>query len=158
MKHPERVEDYLGHIIEAIERATSYVRPLPDIDAFRQNLLVQDGVVRNIEIIGEAANHINRMAPAFIAQHPELPWSNMRNMRNIVIHSYFNVDLTTVWRTVQEDLPKLKQQIDRLLNQPQRDDVSADRKTGKKEALAQTGADTEQSIEQGQERANGSLR
>jgi uncharacterized protein with HEPN domain len=117
MKHPERVEDYLGHIAEAIERATSYVQPLPDIDAFRQNPLVQDGVVRNIEIIGEAANHINRMAPEFIAQHPELPWPNMRNMRNIVIHAYFNVDLTTVWRTVQEDLPKLEQQIADLLNQ-----------------------------------------
>jgi uncharacterized protein with HEPN domain len=117
MKHPERVEDYLGHIAQAIERATSYVQPLPDIDAFRQNPLVQDGVVRNIEIIGEAANHINRVAPEFIAQHPELPWPNMRNMRNIVIHAYFNVDLTTVWRTVQEDLPKLKQQIDQLLSQ-----------------------------------------
>jgi uncharacterized protein with HEPN domain len=117
MKHPERVEDYLGHIAEAIERATGYVRPLPDIDAFRQNPLVQDGVVRNIEIIGEAANHINRMAPEFIAQHPELPWADMRDMRNAVIHAYFNVDLTIVWRTVQEDLPKLKQQIDRLLEQ-----------------------------------------
>ena len=117
MRHPERVEDYLGHIVEAIERAASYVQPLQDIDAFRQNQLVQDGVVRNIEIIGEAANHINRMAPDFIAQHPELPWPNMRNMRNIVIHAYFNVDLTTVWRTVREDLPKLKQQIADLLNQ-----------------------------------------
>jgi uncharacterized protein with HEPN domain len=116
MKHPERVEDYLGHIAEAIERATSYVQPLPGIDAFRHNPLVQDGVVRNIEIIGEAVNHINRVAPEFIAQHPELPWPNMRK---IVIHAYFNVDLTTVWRTVQEDLPKLKQQINDLLNELQ---------------------------------------
>jgi uncharacterized protein with HEPN domain len=118
MKHPERVEDYLGHIAEAIDRATGYVQPLPDIDAFRQNPLVQDGVVRNIEIIGEAVNHINRMAPEFIAQHPELPWDDMRDMRNAVIHAYFNVDLTTVWRTVHEDLPKLKQQIEQLLRQP----------------------------------------
>jgi uncharacterized protein with HEPN domain len=103
MKHPERVADYLGHIIEAIERATSYIQPL------------QDGVVRNIEIIGEAANHIHRMAPEFIAQHHELPWLIMRNMRNIITHAYFNVDLTTVWRTVLEDLPKLKQQVDHLL-------------------------------------------
>jgi uncharacterized protein with HEPN domain len=117
MKHPERVEDYLGHIAEAIARATSYVEPLQGIEAFRQNPLVQDGVVRNIEIIGEAANHIARTAPDFIAQHPELPWPNMRNMRNIVIHAYFNVDLTIVWRTVQEDLPRLKQQIDQLLSQ-----------------------------------------
>ncbi|HJU18907.1 MAG TPA: DUF86 domain-containing protein [Stellaceae bacterium] len=108
MKHPERVEDYLGHITEAITRATSYVEPLQGIEAFRQNPQVQDAVVHNIEIIGEAANQIARMAPDFVPQHPELPWPKMRNMRNIVIHAYFNVDLTIVWRTVQEDLPKLK--------------------------------------------------
>jgi uncharacterized protein with HEPN domain len=118
MRHPERVEDYLGHIAEAIERARSYVQPLPDLHAFEQNPLVQDAVVRNIEIIGEAVNHINRVAPEFIAQHPELPWDDMRDMRNVVIHAYFAVDLEVVWRTVQEDLPKLKQQIDQLLSQP----------------------------------------
>jgi uncharacterized protein with HEPN domain len=58
MRHPERVEDYLGHIAEAIERARSYVQPLPDLHAFEQNPVVQDAVVRNIEIIGEAVNHI----------------------------------------------------------------------------------------------------
>jgi len=118
MKHPERVEDYLGHIAEAIERATSYVQPLPDRAVFEQNPQVQDAVVRNIEIIGEAANQINRMAPDFIAQHPELPWQDMRDMRNIVIHSYFAVDLAIVWKTVKEDLPKLKQQVDHLLKPP----------------------------------------
>jgi uncharacterized protein with HEPN domain len=118
MRHPERVEDYLAHIAVAIERATNYVRPLPDRAAFEQNPLVQDAVVRNIEIIGEAVNHIHRVAPEFIAQHPELPWQDMRDMRNVVIHAYFAVDLQIVWRTVQEDLPKLKQQIDQLLNQP----------------------------------------
>jgi uncharacterized protein with HEPN domain len=66
MKHPERVEDYLEHIAEAITRATRYIEPLQGIEAFRQNQLVQDGVVRNIEIIGEAANHINRIAPEFV--------------------------------------------------------------------------------------------
>lgn len=70
MKHPERAEDYLGHITEAIARATSYVEPLQDIEAFRQNPLVQDTVVRNIEIIGEATTQMNRMAPEFIAEHP----------------------------------------------------------------------------------------
>ena len=64
---------------------------------------MQDTVVRNIEIIGEAANHINRMAPEFIAQHPELPWDDMRDMRNVVIHASLAVDLQVVWRTVQED-------------------------------------------------------
>jgi uncharacterized protein with HEPN domain len=118
MRHPERVADYLEHIAEAIERAASYVRLLPDQAAFEQNQQVQDAVVRNIEIIGEATNHINRMAPEFIAQHPELPWADMRDMRNLVIHAYFAVNLQIVWRTVQEDLPKLKQQIDALLKPP----------------------------------------
>ena len=48
-------------------------------------------------------------------QHPEVAWQDMRDMRNIIIHAYFNVDLTIVWRTVQEDLPPLKQQINQLL-------------------------------------------
>ena len=109
MKHPERVEDYLAHIVEAIERPTSYVQPLPDLNAFQQNPQIQDVVVRNIEILGEAANQINRMAPEFISQRPELPWDDMRDMRNIVIHAYFDVDFEIVWQTVHEVLPKLKQ-------------------------------------------------
>jgi uncharacterized protein with HEPN domain len=118
MRHPERVENFLAHIAEAIERARSYVQPLPDLHAFKQNPLAQDAVVRNIEIIGEALNHINRVAPEFIEQHPELRWDDMRDMRNVVIHPHFAVDLEVVWRTVQKDLPKLKQQIDQLPSQP----------------------------------------
>ena len=57
--------------------------------------------------------HINRMAPEFIVQHPGLPWARHGN---IVIHAYFDVQLQVVWRTVQEDLPKLKHQIDQLLS------------------------------------------
>ena len=53
MRHPERLEDYLGHVAQAIERARSYVQPLPDLHAFEQNPLVQDAVVRNIEIAGD---------------------------------------------------------------------------------------------------------
>jgi uncharacterized protein with HEPN domain len=71
----------------------------------------QDAVVRNIEIIGEAANRILTMAPAFVALHPELPWIEMRGMRNKMIHEYFDVDWDVVWATVRNDLPLLKQQI-----------------------------------------------
>jgi uncharacterized protein with HEPN domain len=115
VKHPERVEDYLCHIVEAIERATSYLEPLHDFDAFQTNHQVQDAVVRNIEIIGEAVNKINSVAPEFIDRHPQLPWAQMRAMRNVVIHEYFFVDLRVVWTTIRDDLPRLKQQIDDLL-------------------------------------------
>jgi len=115
MKHPERVEEYLEHIAEAIDRATGYLQPVPDLQAFQQNRQVQDAVVPNIEIIGEAVNKINSTAPDFIAQHPELPWAEMRGMRNVAIHEYFFIDLQIVWTTVKNDLPKLKQQVDALL-------------------------------------------
>jgi hypothetical protein len=61
MKHPERVEDYLEHIAEAIERATSYLQHLKGVEEFLENQQVQDAVVRNIEVIGEAANKIQKM-------------------------------------------------------------------------------------------------
>jgi uncharacterized protein with HEPN domain len=108
VKHPERVEDYLEHIAEAIERATGYLQPVPDLAAFQKNPQVQDAVVRNIEIIGEAVNKINIAAPDFIQQHPDIPWAQMRAMRNIAIHEYFFVDLKIVWTTVKNDFPELK--------------------------------------------------
>jgi uncharacterized protein with HEPN domain len=117
MKHPERVDDYLEHIAEAIERAIGYLQPIPDLAAFRRNPQVQDAVVRNIEIIGEAVNKINSTAPDFLQQHADLPWAQMRAMRNIAIHEYFFVDLEIVWTTVKNDFPRLKQQIHALLNQ-----------------------------------------
>ncbi len=118
MKHPQRVDDYLEHIAQAIERATAYLQPLRDLEALIQNSQVQDAVVRNIEIIGEAATHIHNRAPDFIQQHPQLPWAQMRAMRNAVIHEYFFVDLEIVWNTVKHDLPRLKRQIEALLLEP----------------------------------------
>ncbi len=82
MKHPERVEDYLGHITEAIDRAVSYVEPLSGLEAFQKTPQAQDAVIRNIEIIGEAVNRIQKQAPEFLAAHPSLPWRDMRDMRN----------------------------------------------------------------------------
>jgi uncharacterized protein with HEPN domain len=115
VKHPERVEDYLEHIAEAIERATGYLQSVPDLAAFRKQLQVQDAVLRNIEIIGEAVSRINSTAPGFIEQHSEIPWAQMRGMRNVAIHEYFFVDLEILWTTVKIDLPKLKQQVEALL-------------------------------------------
>jgi uncharacterized protein with HEPN domain len=73
--------------------------------------LVSEAVVRNVEIIGEAVNRLNSTAPDLIKQHPELPWAQMRGMRNVAIHEYSFVDLEVGWTTVKDDLPKLKQQV-----------------------------------------------
>jgi uncharacterized protein with HEPN domain len=115
VKHPERLADYLEHIAEAIERPTSYLGSLQKLEEFQQTQQVQDAVVRNIEIIGEAVNQIQALAPDFIDRYPEVPWAQMRAMRNRVIHGYFFVDSKIVWTTVKDDLPRLKRQIDGLL-------------------------------------------
>lgn len=127
MRHPERLEDYLGHIVEAIDRAIGYLQPFENIEAFLKDEKTQDAVVRNIEIIGEAVTHITRVAPDFIDRHPKLPWARMRGMRNFIAHTYFDVDWQIVWDTVRDDLPPLKEQINQLMNERARSAPEPDR-------------------------------
>lgn len=84
---------------------------------FKKNELVIDAVVRNLEIIGEASKSISLLTRR---RHAEIPWTQMSGMRNMLIHEYFGVDITTVWHTVNTHLPLLKKQIEAILfaNQP----------------------------------------
>jgi uncharacterized protein with HEPN domain len=77
---------------------------------------VQDAVIRNFEVIGEASRNIERYHPAFATAHPNIPWSDLYTMRNRVAHGYFSVDLEIVWKTIQRDLPPLARDIAQLLN------------------------------------------
>lgn len=115
--HPLRIPDYLAHILEAIDRATGYIKAMPNAAAFEQDGLTQDAVVRCIEIIGEAATKILKADPAFVAAHPEIAWQQMSAMRNRVIHNYFDVDYEVVWRTVMDDLPGLAERIKAIPHQ-----------------------------------------
>ncbi|MGC8560395.1 MAG: DUF86 domain-containing protein [Phycisphaerae bacterium] len=110
MTKAPRVSDYLDHIISAIERIDRYTHEM-DESAFLSNELVQDAVIRNIEIIGEASNNIQRWAPGFASKHDHIPWQVMYTMRNRVSHGYDKVDLNIVWKTVERDLPSLHAQI-----------------------------------------------
>ena len=105
-----RVPDYLGHILQAIERIGRYTADLDEV-GFLRNEMAQDAVIRNIEIIGEASNNIQRVAPEFAALHDDIPWQVMYTMRNRVSHGYDKVDLEIVWKTIQCDLPTLYQQV-----------------------------------------------
>jgi uncharacterized protein with HEPN domain len=111
-----RLPDYLGHILKAIERIQRYTADMDEL-SFLGNELVQDAVIRNIEIIGEASNNIQRTATAFTAQHKHIPWQAMYTMRNRVSHGYDQVDLEIVWKTIQSDLPRLYQQVQALTGQ-----------------------------------------
>jgi uncharacterized protein with HEPN domain len=115
MKHPERIDDYLQHIAEAIDRITGYVQGIDNAAALERDHKTQAAVIRYIEIIGEAANRIQKQEPEFVVAHPSLPWPEMRGMRNRMIHNYFDVNIDVLWGTAKDDLPQLKKQIDSLL-------------------------------------------
>jgi uncharacterized protein with HEPN domain len=71
-----------------------------------------DAIVRNLTIIGEAARHV----PADVRErYPAVPWDDMRDMRNVVVHEYFRVSYPILWRTIQANLPPLARQLESLL-------------------------------------------
>lgn len=103
-----RVQD----ILDAIESIQIYVAGM-DLAAFCADQRTVDAVVRNLTIIGEAAVH----APDEVVQaHPEVPWIEMRAVRNIVVHEYFGVSNRILWDTVQYDLPALTGPLQNLLS------------------------------------------
>ena len=109
-----RIPDYLGHIVEAIERIHRYVEDMSEI-GFLNDEKTQDAVIRNFEIIGEAARNIERYHATFTAAHAEVPWTLMVAMRNRVAHGYFKMDFELIWNTIHTDLPELHQQVCRLI-------------------------------------------
>ena len=98
---------YLEHILEAISKIENFVNGLTKFD-FDKNVLIQDAVIRNFEIIGEATKRISKQ---FTQSHPEIPWQDMASMRDKLIHDYLDVDLDVVWKTVEVDIPLLRKII-----------------------------------------------
>ena len=94
---------YLSHILDAITQIETYTAGL-SYDQFSQTRLVQDGVIRQLEIIGEASRNLSG---ELRNQHPELPWSQIIGMRNVLVHAYFVIDLDRLWETVKKDLRPL---------------------------------------------------
>lgn len=94
-------------ILQAIDKIEQYTKNMTASE-FKKNGLVIDAVIRNFEIIGEASVHIPHEVRV---AYPDIPWKHMTAMRNILIHEYFGVNEGTVWLTVLERLPTLKQQL-----------------------------------------------
>ncbi len=101
---------YVEHILSAIAKIEGYTEGF-SLESFLKNMLVQDGVMREIEIIGEASKNFS---PEFKEKVKEIPWRDVVGMRNKLIHDYFEVDIEAVWKTVQEDIPFLKNEFLKL--------------------------------------------
>jgi uncharacterized protein with HEPN domain len=103
---------YVRHIVDAASKAESYCSGLSKRE-FASNQLVQDAVIRQLEIAGEAAKHVSA---DFCRKHPEVPWKEMAGMRDKLIHDYFGVDIEAVWLTVRDDLPKMRPALDKFFS------------------------------------------
>ena len=101
---------YIDHILNSINRVLDYISGL-DRETFEANLITQDAVVRQLEIIGEATK---RVSNELRSKHPDIPWSDMAGMRDVLIHDYIDVDLGVVWKTASENIPHLKALISKL--------------------------------------------
>jgi uncharacterized protein with HEPN domain len=114
MKDRLAVEDFLRHMLEAGERIKRYTQDMTKED-FLRNELIQDAVLRNISIFGEAVSNIRREYPEFVKTNSSIPWQLIYGMRNRVIHDYLYVDLESVWQTVERDIPALEQELLKVL-------------------------------------------
>ena len=98
---------YIEHILDCIRKIKEFTSGL-SLKDFSVNELVQDAVIRNIEIIGEASKKISSDTKQI---YYEIPWKEIAGMRDKLIHDYLGVDVEVVWRTITEDIPTLENQI-----------------------------------------------
>ncbi len=111
MKYKRDDNVYLQHIHDAAAKIGQYIQGI-DEDKFLQNSLVQDGVIRQLEIIGEA---IKNLSSELRNRHPHISWRDFAGMRDKLIHQYFGVDLQIVWTTATDDIPEIKEKINKIL-------------------------------------------
>lgn len=98
-----RIDD----IVEAIDKIERYISDA-DFNSWQHDEKTVDAVIRNLEVIGEAASHL----PLEIQEHyGDVPWGMMKGIRNILAHEYFGIDLEIVWQTIKEDLPAVKKRL-----------------------------------------------
>ena len=103
---------FLKHILESIAWIEKDIEEMSK-DDFLKNVPIQDAVVRRIEIIGEA---IRYLPPEVKKESSDVPWQDIMDMRNKIIHEYFGVDLELVWEVVQKDIPELKGKVEEILS------------------------------------------
>lgn len=102
---------YLAHILDALQQIAAYTSEMDEL-GFLSNRLVQDGVIRQFEIIGEATKNLS---DTFKQQHSAIPWKDLAGFRDKLIHQYFGVDLKTVWMSVVDDVPMLMGEIQKSI-------------------------------------------
>ena len=112
-----RLSGYLAHMRQAAADAVGFVEGMSRAD-FLNDKRTQQAVVMSLIVLGEAATKVMDRYPEFANTHPQIPWRNMRGMRNRIAHGYFDIDQDVVWDTVQTALPPLRVALQGLEKAP----------------------------------------
>ena len=104
---------YLEDILDCLEKIEKYTEDF-SYEEFKNDDLRQDGVIRNLEIIGEA---VKKLPMDIRDNNPELEWKKIAGLRDILIHDYFGVDLEIIWDIIENKIPKLKNKVNEILNE-----------------------------------------
>ena len=109
---PHRAWEFrVADIVDSIEKILSYTAGM-SFEQFRKDSKTIDAVIRNFTIIGEAARHI---PDEIVQSHPEIPWREMADLRNIIVHEYFGVNEKIIWETIQTDLPGILSSLRKIV-------------------------------------------
>lgn len=111
MREPERDPGRLQDIIQAADNIASFIEGIT-LDDLSQDKLRYFAVVKNVEIIGEAAY---MLSVQFKEQHSDIPWKEIIGMRHVLVHGYATVLVEILWHTATEDVPLIKKQIEAIL-------------------------------------------
>ncbi|MBQ4442781.1 MAG: DUF86 domain-containing protein [Bacteroidales bacterium] len=113
MREPVRDKERLHHIYDAINRIQNRI-PTLDLESLLQDVLIYYGVVKNIEIIGEA---VYKLSQEFKEEHTMAAWEDIEGMRHVLVHDYYNIQPGRVLPVIENDLPSLKAQIEQYLSE-----------------------------------------
>ena len=103
---------FLLHILNSISRIHTYLEIIEDEESFYSNFLVQDAIIRNLQIIGEATKKLNQ---DFRSRYPLIEWRKIAGMRDKLVHDYFGIDLLSVWKVSKDILPQLEKDPGEIL-------------------------------------------
>jgi uncharacterized protein with HEPN domain len=110
MSKGRELADYLADILTAIIEVDQFIAGMT-FDQFEEDRKTINAVIRSLEVLGEATKHI---PTSYRNKHPDIPWSKMAGMRDVLIHDYMGVDLMTVWKVAKERLPEIKMLLNAL--------------------------------------------
>ncbi|WP_292460992.1 DUF86 domain-containing protein [Methanothermococcus sp.] len=111
---PRDYKLYLNDILDAIERIENYTYNINTYDEFLEQQIVQDAVIKNLMIIGEA---VKKIPDEIKSKYPNSDWKKIAGFRDVLIHSYFKINLLIIWDVIENKLPYLKEDIIQILNE-----------------------------------------